>query len=317
MRGNGMIVALILILVALSLPLMAKGQARTAPMGWSATSIGIWIYNSDGTAIPEGTTKTWGSEGTQPGGEAMEGSVVGRDSSEVENGIYYEIWAFHDDDGTWSDTMTPGDNPYILYMGEVDASYPGYLSFGLNNIEWDDVGTIFDANDTVWVWLMDVEDPFQGQILPKTSDWTPEDSIVVNYGPSKATFSVYLWDSSWAADPGGVDVFFNLIPIPASVTEKQRETPRFYALKQNTPNPFNASTTIEYALRHDEDVHLDIYDLNGHRIKTVVNTHQKAGYYKVVWNGTDDEGNSVGSGAYLYKIKAGHFEAKNRMLLIK
>jgi len=100
------------------------------------------------------------------------------------------------------------------------------------------------------------------------------------------------------------------------VADKQK-TPKEYYLAQNSPNPFNSSTEIEYYIPENADVSIDVYDLRGTKIKALVSEFQTEGSYSVKWNGTDQKGNSVPTGSYFYKIQAGEYETQKRMLFIK
>jgi hypothetical protein len=93
--------------------------------------------------------------------------------------------------------------------------------------------------------------------------------------------------------------------------------PTEFALQLNYPNPFNPSTTIKYQIAVDANVTLDVYNLAGQKIRTLVSNEQKAGYYSVVWDGRNDAGQTVSSGLYLYRVHAGSFVATHKMLLIK
>jgi len=88
--------------------------------------------------------------------------------------------------------------------------------------------------------------------------------------------------------------------------------PKAYALNQNSPNPFNASTSISYNLPVPTDVTIEIYDLLGRKIETIKNGIQPAGHYQVIW----DAGNRS-SGVYFYKLQAGNFTEVKTMTLIK
>jgi len=88
--------------------------------------------------------------------------------------------------------------------------------------------------------------------------------------------------------------------------------PSGFSLSSNYPNPFNSSTTISYTLPHPADVTLDIYDILGRKIETLVNKQQPAGYHQVVWNADD-----FTSGVYFYKLATGDFAESKKMLLIK
>ncbi|UCE20325.1 MAG: T9SS type A sorting domain-containing protein [Gemmatimonadota bacterium] len=109
-----------------------------------------------------------------------------------------------------------------------------------------------------------------------------------------------------------------IITEPASVWVKPLEVvPTVYSLSQNYPNPFNPETEIRYGLPEAGDVRLDVYNLLGQRITTLVNEHQEAGYKSVVWDGRDENGQDVSSGMYFYALTSGTFAATKRMVLIK
>lgn len=85
-----------------------------------------------------------------------------------------------------------------------------------------------------------------------------------------------------------------------------------YTLKQNYPNPFNPTTTISYELPSAEFVTLEIFDMLGRRITTLVEEKQQAGQHAVLWNATGEA-----SGTYLYRLKTGEFIQTKLMALIK
>lgn len=93
--------------------------------------------------------------------------------------------------------------------------------------------------------------------------------------------------------------------------------PVMTSLEQNYPNPFNPETSITYSLKSSSLVTLDIYNLKGQRVKTLVNNYQDAGQHSVVWNGQDDQGNNVSSGVYFYKLKSGNYTSTRKMILMK
>jgi len=95
------------------------------------------------------------------------------------------------------------------------------------------------------------------------------------------------------------------------------ETPKEFALNQNYPNPFNPSTTVSFSLPQKEQVRLEVYDILGNLVKTMVNQEMGAGTYQVVWNGIDQNGARVASGVYLYKLQAGTFSTVKKMLMVK
>jgi hypothetical protein len=106
--------------------------------------------------------------------------------------------------------------------------------------------------------------------------------------------------------------------VVAGVLELQ-STPREFALHQNFPNPFNPDTTIKYELAESADVTLQIYNVLGQVVRTLVGSEaQNAGRYQIRWNGMDDRGVPVSSGVYFYRISAdGKFQNVRKLMLLK
>ena len=93
--------------------------------------------------------------------------------------------------------------------------------------------------------------------------------------------------------------------------------PLKYLLHQNYPNPFNPVTTLRYDLPENALVNITIYDMMGRQISTLVSSLQSAGYKSIQWNGTNDAGQPVSAGVYLYKIQAGDYSQTKKMVLLK
>ena len=93
--------------------------------------------------------------------------------------------------------------------------------------------------------------------------------------------------------------------------------PEEYFLVQNSPNPFNAQTTVRYGVPVERDVHLVVYNVMGQTVRVLVDYHQEAGRHRVMWDGTDDLGRDVRSGTYVLKMRAGGFADSCKMLLLK
>jgi hypothetical protein len=93
--------------------------------------------------------------------------------------------------------------------------------------------------------------------------------------------------------------------------------PQEFALHQNYPNPFNPTTQIKYDLPQDALVTISIYDLVGRSIKSLVNTNRPAGYRSLRWDATNNYGEEVSAGMYIYVIQAGEFRSTKKMVLLK
>ena len=102
----------------------------------------------------------------------------------------------------------------------------------------------------------------------------------------------------------------------ASVND-QNELPQKFALHQNYPNPFNPVTTLRYNLPEDGLVNITIYDIMGRQVRNLISNQQSAGYKSVQWNATNNAGQQVSAGLYLYTIQAGEFRQTKKMVLLK
>jgi len=89
------------------------------------------------------------------------------------------------------------------------------------------------------------------------------------------------------------------------------------ALHENYPNPFNPETTISFSLANDTVVQIEICNIKGQVVKSLLNRHMSAGTHSVVWDGQDNHGNTVSSGMYFYRMTAGEHQSIRKMLLMK
>jgi len=90
-----------------------------------------------------------------------------------------------------------------------------------------------------------------------------------------------------------------------------------HSLSQNYPNPFNPNTHIDFNLAGACQVKLEVYNILGNKVKTLVNGKLGAGHKSITWDGKDEQGKELASGIYFYRLKADEFTLTNRMLLLK
>ena len=90
-----------------------------------------------------------------------------------------------------------------------------------------------------------------------------------------------------------------------------------YTILKNYPNPFNPVTQIRYDLPENEYVSINIYDIMGRRIRSLVGSIQDPGYRSIHWDATNDLGQAVSAGMYIYTIQAGQFRQTRKMVLLK
>jgi hypothetical protein len=109
-----------------------------------------------------------------------------------------------------------------------------------------------------------------------------------------------------------------VVSLPTSVTERFSEIPSSYTLHANFPNPFNPTTTIAFDIPAEATVQLEVYNMLGQRIATLIGSDKmQAGSYNVTWDARDQFGRAVASGTYIYRLSAGDFTAVRKMTFLK
>ena len=89
------------------------------------------------------------------------------------------------------------------------------------------------------------------------------------------------------------------------------------ALVGNFPNPFNPTTIIKFTTENPTNVTIDVYNVRGQKVVTLLNSPVERGEHSVVWNGVDENGRNVGSGVYFYHMRSNDFSDMKRMVLMK
>ena len=94
-------------------------------------------------------------------------------------------------------------------------------------------------------------------------------------------------------------------------------TPMAYELMQNYPNPFNQSTSIVFSLPETGHISLNIYDISGRLVSTLVDGTLDNGAHSVMWDGTDNHGELVSAGVYIYALESADMMMTKKMILMK
>jgi len=127
------------------------------------------------------------------------------------------------------------------------------------------------------------------------------------------------------SDKGGTGTFIPRHNLPfCYISTDVREMPELadsrppeFSLSQNYPNPFNPVTNVEFSVSRTAHVKLDIFNIVGQKVRTLVDEEMKAGKYVVDWDGKDENAHWVSSGIYFYRMKAEDFSDMKKMLLVK
>jgi hypothetical protein len=163
--------------------------------------------------------------------------------------------------------------------------------------------------------------------LPATAGPVAELVATVYFKVIQATGPIHVDVDSMFVPKAGVFVLstgvsvspqFRGVSFGVPVMEFASSTlPMAYSLGQNVPNPFNPTTSIEFAIPKSGMVTVEVFNVLGQKVKTLVNEDLRAGYKRVDWDGTDDGGSAVASGVYLYRLKVNDFSETKKMLLLK
>ena len=181
----------------------------------------------------------------------------------------------------------------------------------------------FQADSSVtlnlWDYVSDIETP---DSLLLYSFATSNDSLVYNYDGNTGMltlsasvdfsgavqFFITVEDDSGATASDTIDVMVQ----PNALNAWRFEIPDHYVLMQNYPNPFNPTTRIRFGLPQASDVLIEVYNVLGQRVATLLNARKPAGYHEVEFDASQ-----LGSGIYIYRIKAGNFQQVKKMMLMK
>tara|TARA_Y100000590_G_C15620194_1_gene977273 strand:- start:92 stop:1282 length:1191 start_codon:yes stop_codon:yes gene_type:complete len=276
-------------------------QSLVNSSGWLAG------YDDDGTGAINLEGEIWNSDAGTCGGGTMIGNATDPLGSEyAEDGgpagvpSMGLVWP----DGFTAYTLNPTNNPGIVggggdnwrslepYGSEPEVSLGDWIGVVVQNtgtgsvqFQYSDGGNESDPWKSITFYGTDC------QGIGGETGWYIQ-SYIFNY-----QLAIEL-----SAPLGSVDEY---------------AIPEQFSLYQNYPNPFNPVTTLRYDLPEDAMVNVTIYDMMGRVVKTMINSQQNAGFKSVQWDATNNEGQTVAAGLYLYTIGAGEFRQTKKMVLLK
>jgi hypothetical protein len=168
------------------------------------------------------------------------------------------------------------------------------------NIYVEMVATITEA-ETWETLVFDVTQQREGTAAVNFDNTYDKASIFLDYGNQGTAYTFY-WD----------DVVFGEGETSTSTEQDGAMIPSEYALNQNYPNPFNPSTTIEFSMPQVNFVTLEVYNMVGQKVATLVEGTRQAGVHTVTFDAS-----TLSSGTYLYRMQAGDQMLMQKMSLIK
>lgn len=233
------------------------------------------------------------------------------------NGIQDESGAFED----WAE---------IFNAGTVPVSLEGmYLTDNLfETTKWEFPAEILEPGDFLLIWCdSDTEEgPFHasfklsgsGEAIGLFDTGDENNRLIDSY-----VFGVQTEDVSEGRTPDGASMWVSFdSPTPGLpnliVSATPSGIPGPFIFGPNYPNPFNPSTTINLSLQQSDVVSINVFDLNGRKIRTLVSFQSmSAGSHNIVWNGCDDLGQTVASGTYFARASTFDWQNTLKLSLVK
>jgi hypothetical protein len=215
-----------------------------------------------------------------------------------------DIWAFDLTLNTWTE-LTPVSRPPGRWFAAhiYDAANNRATIFGGNTgSEVKNEVWVFDLWTNAWTELSPTGTPPSAREGAVAIYDGANDRMVV-FGGSNGTDFNEVWSLDNLSDT----------PTHAGYTAPATGT----VLGQNSPNPFNPTTTIRYELGAPGNVTLRVYDLRGRVVRTLVDANRASGPHSVVWDGRDDRGIRAASGVYFYRLDTGGSVISKKMVLVE
>lgn len=253
-------------------------------------------------------------------------TIIAHNEASIGGGVYGRYSSFSIVNTTVTENLS--DNPGAgLYLEDTFKPVIANSIFWANSEdevyvvgEWADSLVIVYSNiqDTVWVGQGNISDNPQFR-YPENGDFHLM-SIVCGDTVNSSCIDAgdpfifdNLLDCGWGLGGERSDMgAYGGRGIPTSLDNYDIQIPLEIIVSQNYPNPFNAQTTFEYALPEASHVTVEIYDLLGRHIETLVDAEKPAGYNQATWDASNQA-----SGMYFYKITAGEFIETKKMTLLK
>ena len=274
-------------------------------------------------ATPVYQSHTLADMGVTPGAEVMvDGWMMSHADDWVGQGVNsaYLFISFWDADwgplgSVLSSVIDASDSASVWHHKDVMAMVPEgavYMNTGVEywQVSGDDHGSVYFDDVRMHVPITGTlysipyghlaQPLIDGEISSVTMDWT-----------------VHAHDGFEVTEASGGprSITVDVSAVLSSI--KDASLPEEFALYNNYPNPFNPVTNIAFDLPEATEVVLEIYNISGQKVRTLVNKQYQAGRHMVQWSATNDFGQSVASGMYLYRIQAGSFVSHKKLVLMK
>ena len=230
----------------------------------------------------------------------------------------------------WTDGGSFGGGDIYLVNIDSDGNEVWYNEYGTSFYEWNRtlISTIdngFALGGMAYGTTDSWGNPVQGFYILKTDSIGNEEWYSLNHPPFGHS-EVFLNDFIQTTSLGFVMIGSQgnqIIVMKLDQNGNLRNDsfneflPKRFRLYQSYPNPFNPVTTLMYELPKESFVDITIYDMLGNVVSNLLNADQSSGYKSIQWNATNNQGEPVSAGVYLFKIQAGDFVDTKKMIFLK
>lgn len=222
---------------------------------------------------------------------------------------------------------------YGIIGTDANDAYLKFYHWYETNDGWDGGNVQISVNGGDWTLIYPEENYPDNSVVALTGspgytgemlEWTPAHFDLTDHIGSSVKFRFRFASTNSEGYRGWFIDHFTIYGADLSENSTHvgddmiTDIPKKINLSQNYPNPFNPQTQISFDLPATQKINLKIYDVSGKLIKTLIDEEKEAGYHSVRWNGTDEVGEAVSSGVYIYKLESDNgFSQARQMLLLK
>ena len=276
-------------------------------VGWGATDYGTYV-NIRNTLE--------GNQGEDtPDGEGLLALVKFTTKVDAPGNLTFGAVEWYDNNGVKDVCTDKGEASLPVQL----SSFSGTSGDGTVTLRWITQSEINNLGFNLHRSLRKDRDyvKINGELIPGAGSSAVAHTY--SYTDKRLTNGITYWYKLEDVDLSGKGTMHGPISaIPqAPVKPEPVPVPKIYKLAQSYPNPFNPTTTIRYQLPEECHVVLNVYNILGQLVKTLVDESKPAGWYSVHWDGKDSSGKPVASGIYLYQIQAKDFIQIKKMTLIR
>ncbi len=175
-----------------------------------------------------------------------------------------------------------------------------------------------DENNFVHLIWTSPNSQIDGYQIKKNGIIIADDVILNSFVDPEPISENSIYHYSVASKNGDlISDYSEVLDVQVTANDENNAPNNCTKLYANYPNPFNPETTIRFSLKEQTNVNLDIFNIKGQKVKTLINDRMNKGMHKIVWNGKNNENHKCASGIYFYKLKTNNYSKISKMLMLK